>query len=374
MNLTYFVIYIKILISTKEKVFLETLAINFNKKDNTRKTEDLISVIIPLYNSEKFIGKCINSLLGQTYDNCEIIVVDDGSTDNSLEVAQSYAQKDARVRVFSGKKYSGVSAVRNVGLKNAKGEYVCFVDSDDYVSKYFLESLITSVKDTGADISCVGVARVGESQKKKLDKPFNANAYECITYNKVEAMELLFTGRKIRMNIWNKIFHKKFFTGENNIVYNENVYHGEDVEFLYDVFSKAQKVAFVPNKYYAYTRRKGSLVHSKMNVKKLTYLSAVKYASEKCKEELPEAYTHVAGWRVGVNVETLYYMLRDGFFDYVAYDSILKTFKTQMIYLKKAKKQHLSIRLFAPLGAKLLKYLYKIRFAKKLKQAKAQDK
>ena len=353
---------------------MKTLAIDINKKENIIEMKDLISVIIPLYNSERFIGKCLESLLAQTYSNLEVIVVDDSSTDNSLEIAREYAKKDCRVKVFSGTKYSGVSAVRNVGLSNASGEYICFVDSDDYVSKYFLQSLITSLKDTGADISCVGVARVSEKQKKKLNKAFNPNKYKCISYDKVEAMELLFTGRKIRMNIWNKIFDKKFFTGENNIKYNENVYHGEDVEFLYDVFSKAQKVSFVPIKYYAYTQRKGSLVHSKMNVRKLTYLSAVKYASEKCREELPEAYTHVAGWRVGVNVETLYYMWRDKFFDYEAYQSIICTFNSQMTCMKKAKKQHLSIRLFAPLGARALKGLYKSRFRKKLKEIKSQEK
>ena len=353
---------------------MENLATKNNERKKMVDMEDLISVIIPLYNSERFIGKCVESLLKQTYSNCEIIIVDDGSTDSSLKIVEKYAQQDERVKVFSGTKYSGVSAVRNVGLNNANGDYVCFVDSDDYVSKYFLESLITSIKDTGADISCVGVSMVSESQKKKLNKLFDKDNYECITFDKVEAMELLFTGRKIRMNIWNKIFPKKFFTGENKVLYNENIFHGEDVAFLYDVFSKAQKVAFVPLKYYAYTKRKGSLVHSKMNQKKLTYLSAVQYASEKCKEELPEAYTHVAGWRVGVNVETFYYMCRDSFFDYKAYNSILETFRTQMKDLKKAKKQHLSIRLFAPLGAKGLNLLYKIRFGKRLKNAKELDK
>ena len=352
---------------------METLAIKNNERKKMVDMEDLISVIIPLYNSERFIGKCVESLLNQTYSNCEIIIVDDGSTDNSLKIVEKYAETDSRVKVFSGKKYSGVSAVRNVGLNNAKGEYICFVDSDDYVSKYYLESLITSVKDTGADVSCVGVAKVSESQKKKLDKVFNPNSYKCITYDKVNAMELLFTGRKIRMNIWNKIFSKKFFTGENKVFYNESIYHGEDVVFLYDVFSKAEKVSFVPYKYYAYTTRKGSLVHSKMNAKKLTYLTAVKYATENCEKQLPEAFTHVAGWRVGVNLETFYYMWRDSYFDYEAYKGILQTFKTQMKCLKKAKKQHLSIRVFAPLGAKLLNLLYKMRFKKQLKLAKKEN-
>ena len=340
-------------------------------KNNQKKPlnqDELISVIIPLYNSQGFIGKCVGSLLKQTYKNCEIIIVDDASTDQSLEIVKGMAEKDSRVKVFSGKKYSGVSAVRNVGLSNAKGDYVCFVDSDDYVSKYYLESLITSLKDTGADISCVGVARVGESQRKNLDKFFNPNDYKACTFDKVEAMELLFTGRKIRMNIWNKIFSKEIFAGENKLFYNENVYHGEDVEFLYDAFSRVNKVAFVPKKYYAYTRRKGSLVHSKMNQKKLTYLSAVEYASNKCKEQLPEAYAHVAGWQVGVNFEMLYYMCRDKFYDFDAYQSIRNTFKTQTKYLKKAKKQHLTIRIFAPIGARLFSLLYKMRFGKRIKK------
>ena len=220
-----------------------------NEREFSMQNNELISVIIPLYNSQKFIGKCIESLLNQTHKNCEIIVIDDASTDGSLKVVQALAEKDQRIKVFSGEKYSGVSAVRNVGLSNAKGDYVCFVDSDDYVSKYFLQSLLNSLKDTGADVSCVGVARVSERQRKNLDKCFNLEKYKVATFNKVEAMELLFTGRKIRMNIWNKIFHKKFFEGENKILYNENVYHGEDVEFLYDVFSCVEKVAFVPMKY-----------------------------------------------------------------------------------------------------------------------------
>lgn len=339
-----------------------------NEKQPLIQENELVSVIIPLYNSQRFIGKCVQSLLNQTHQNLEIIIVDDASTDQSLKIVQNLAEKDCRVKVFSGEKYSGVSAVRNVGLSNAKGDYVCFVDSDDYVSKYFLQSLLTSLKDTVADVSCVGVARVGENQKKKLNKAFNLAKYKVKTYNKKEAMELLFTGRKIRMNIWNKMFKKELFQGENKITYNEDIYHGEDVAFLYDVFARVEKVSFVPMKYYAYTKRKGSLVHSKMNVKKLTYLSAVKYSTESCKQQLPEAYAHVAGWRAGVNLETLYYMCRDKFYDYEAYQSILDCFKTQMPYLKKAKKQHLSIRLFAPVGAKALSILYKMRFGKRIKQ------
>ena len=184
------------------------------------KNDQLISIIIPLYNNERFIGKCLESLLKQTYKNLEIIVVDDASTDSSLKVAQDFAKKDSRVKVFFGKKYSGVSAVRNAGLANAVGDYVCFVDSDDYVSKYYLESLITSIKDTGADVGCVGVARVNESQKKNLDKTAFTSKYKVVTFDKKDAMELLFTGRKRRMNIWNKIFRRELFVGENNILYN----------------------------------------------------------------------------------------------------------------------------------------------------------
>jgi hypothetical protein len=109
-------------------------------------------------------------------------------------------------------------------------------------------------------------------------------------------------------------------------------------------------------------------VHSRINVKELTYLTAVKYAAERCKEQLPKAYTHVAGWRVGVNIETLCYMWRDGYFDYSTFKDIEQTFKRDMQCFKKGKKQYLSRRLFAPLGARLLTALYKGKFKKQIKE------
>ncbi|MBO7345681.1 MAG: glycosyltransferase family 2 protein [Clostridia bacterium] len=328
----------------------------------------LISIIIPLYNNERFIGKCLESLLSQTHANLEVIVVDDASTDRSLFVALEYAKNDARIKVLQGKKYDGVSAVRNAGIKIAQGEYLCFVDSDDYVSKYYLESLLTALKDTGADVSCVGFSNVNEKQKKSLCKKFDKNKYGVEVFDKVNAMELLFSGRKIRMNIWNKMYHKSLFLGEDKILYDEKIYHGEDVSFLYDVFIRAEKVAFVPIKGYAYTKRKGSLVHSKINYRKLTYLSAVKYSAEKCKVQLPEAYDHVAGWRVGVNMEVLYYMWRDGFFDYQVFMDIDQTFKRDWKCFRRGKKQYLYRRLFAHLGTKILSALYRRKFKRQIKE------
>ena len=117
------------------------------------KNNDLISVIIPIYNVEKFLSFCIDSIVNQTYKNLEIILVDDGSTDNSGKICDEYALKDNRIKVMH-KQNGGVSSARNVGLNIAKGKYIGFVDSDDYVENDMFEILHNLIIKNNVDISC----------------------------------------------------------------------------------------------------------------------------------------------------------------------------------------------------------------------------
>lgn len=328
---------------------------------------DLVSVIIPLYNNEKLIEKCLNSLINQTYGNCEIIVVDDCSTDGSLSIVKRLAEKDGRIKWYSDGKKTGVSAVRNAGIGFAHGDYICFVDSDDYVSEDYVECLITAIKHTGADVCAVDYCDVSEKQNKKFKKKFNYAEYVVESYDKVSAMEQLFSGNKLRMNIWNKMYPRRIFEGEDKVEYCENIYHGEDVSFLYDVFVRSEKVVYVPKKCYAYTHRKGSLVRSVINPKKFTYLDAVKYAADKCAKELPAAFVHVAGWRAMVNIEIIYYMLRDGYFDYDTYNNINETFKNNIKFVPKGKRHRVYRRIFVPVAARVLSFCYKIKFKKEIR-------
>lgn len=118
-----------------------------------------ISVIVPVYNTEKHLHKCINSILNQTFRDLELILIDDGSSDNSGMICDEYAKKDNRVRVFH-QENCGVSVARNVGIDNAKGEYITFVDSDDYITSFALEVLHMDIVACGADISCAGGRKV----------------------------------------------------------------------------------------------------------------------------------------------------------------------------------------------------------------------
>ena len=110
-----------------------------------------ISVIVPVYNTEEYIEKCINSITGQTYKNLEIIVVNDGSTDNSLNILKSLQSKDSRIRIIN-QENKGVSAARNTGLDNTTGEYIAFVDSDDYLEKNMYEKMLKYMGESGADL------------------------------------------------------------------------------------------------------------------------------------------------------------------------------------------------------------------------------
>ena len=113
---------------------------------------ELISIIVPVYKAEKYLSECIDSIISQTYENFELILIDDGSPDNSGKICDEYAEKDKRIKVIH-KENAGVSSARNIGLDNASGEYIAFIDSDDFVDKQYLEKLHCNLKHNDADIS-----------------------------------------------------------------------------------------------------------------------------------------------------------------------------------------------------------------------------
>ena len=138
--------------------------------------EKLISIIVPVYNSEKYLEKCISSILNQTYKNIEIIIVDDGSKDKSVEICDNFSKNNKNIKVFH-KKNEGVSIARNYGISKAKGDYILFIDSDDTIAKEMIYSLYNNLVDNDADISMCNIIRIDENgeyvdefNKKELDK------------------------------------------------------------------------------------------------------------------------------------------------------------------------------------------------------------
>lgn len=205
--------------------------------------EGLISIIIPVYNAEKYLSRCLDSVVNQTYKKLEIIVVDDGSTDNSRKILEKYKKRDNRI-VLLYKDNGGQSSARNIGLKRAKGEYIGFVDSDDYIVDNMYEFLKNMIEQYHADIAMCDYTR----KKIKLNKGWNEKK---IVQYRDEDISMLFyrlRGEKSFYSVWNRLYRKKLLL-EINFIEGKTT---EDVLFTYDVYKKASKVVYSSLKKYMY--------------------------------------------------------------------------------------------------------------------------
>lgn len=230
----------------------------------------LISVVIPVYNVEQYLKECIDSVLCQTYKNFEVILVDDGSTDNSPQICDEYVNKDGRIRVIH-RKNGGVSVARNTGLDEAKGEYVYFLDSDDYIVDETFEKLINCAKENKANLVFFEAKTINEN-----NQVIKAN----YNYHKH-----YFAGdpRKIASEIMeHKEFHigiPMFFTKtslyrDNNLRFVEGILY-EDVVMSYQLFCMAERVAHVHEELYVRRFRENSIVTSKKTERNFTSVLAV---------------------------------------------------------------------------------------------------
>lgn len=254
-----------------EKDYAEYLAVNkiWKKiKEGFSAKNELISVVVPVYNVEEYLEKCVNSIINQTYKNIEIILVDDGSKDNSGKMCDKLSQKDERIKVIH-KKNGGLSDARNAGIKIANGDYIGFVDSDDYIEEDMFETLYKLIKENNSDISIVSFNEIyngkliGVKNSKKLEK-----------FTKIEALKELLIDNKIQSYAWNKLFKRKLFT---NIEFPTNK-NFEDIATTLLLFEKANKVVLLEEPKYNYVRRDNSIVGVK-NYK--TYKDYLDVISEK---------------------------------------------------------------------------------------------
>ncbi|WP_288230187.1 glycosyltransferase [uncultured Faecalicoccus sp.] len=170
--------------------------------------KDRISIIVPVYNVEKYIKRCLDSLTNQTYPDLEIIVVDDGSTDGSGRICDEYAKKDNRINVIH-KANGGLSSARNAGLKCVQGEFVGFVDSDDYIELNMYECMLKSLKMTNSDIACAGIYRESLETGKKTVIRCSAKQ---LVYSDKEAIKEILLSRSIGISVWSKLYKSKIFT------------------------------------------------------------------------------------------------------------------------------------------------------------------
>jgi len=228
-----------------------------------------ISVIVPVYNVEKYIHRCIDSIINQTYKNLEIILVDDGSTDNCPKICDEYAQKDNRIKVIH-KKNGGLSEARNVGIEIATGEYIGFIDSDDYINKKMYELLISGLETNDADICICNYKEVNNDYIINDEKQ---DSYNFLKFNNIEALEALYKENGVKFVIaCNKLYNKNLFA---DVRYSIGKIH-EDEYIIHKLFFNSKRVVYLDKELYYYYQRQDSITKKQISPKRLDALDALK--------------------------------------------------------------------------------------------------
>lgn len=226
-----------------------------------------ISVIIPIYKVEEYIDRCIQSVVDQTYNNLEIILVDDGSPDNCPTLCDEWAKRDIRIRVIH-KENGGLSDARNAGMKIASGELIGFVDSDDWISGDMYQLLYENMKENKSDISACGVKMVWENGTEECE----LTASGTYILNTQEAMEAIVKETKLKQPVWYKLYKTELVQG---IFFPVGKYH-EDVFWSYQVIGRAKKVSVFDVPCYYYYQRESSIMGNTYSLKRLDVLEAKK--------------------------------------------------------------------------------------------------
>ncbi|MCI8455319.1 MAG: glycosyltransferase family 2 protein [Lachnospiraceae bacterium] len=239
-----------------------------------KQEKPLISVIVPVYNVEPYIEKCLASIAAQTYSNLEILIVDDASTDAGGRICDTFAAGDKRMQVVHFQENRGLSAARNEGVFRAKGSFVSFVDSDDYVEPGLLDKLYAGLSETGADISVCGACGL------------KVQAGSAALYSRAETVACLARRAPFLWTVWGKLYPMELV---KRTPFDERAFCCEDLLFFYQILKQIEQVSYVPDRLYHYIFRKNSLINRPVDEKKCTVLSILSYICEDAFANFPEA-------------------------------------------------------------------------------------
>lgn len=213
--------------------------------------EELVSVIIPAYNVDEYLKECVQSLLCQTYTNYEVIIIDDGSKDNTYAIGKHFVSENEKVKLFR-QENKGVSIARNVGMQKAKGDFYIFADADDVVAPQYIETLVACVKK--AELGVVGFTSKREN--------FATDIKRNVSYDSASNMtENILCGTNYDGYLWNKIFQRKIIEN-NELQFRENIVVWEDLLFVLEYLKKCNQILISNDKLYYYRHREGSAVNN----------------------------------------------------------------------------------------------------------------
>lgn len=270
----------------------------------SERMEDLISIIVPVYNVELYLSRCLDSLAKQSYPFLDIILVDDGSEDHSGEICDLYQDKDSRFRVFH-KKNGGLSDARNLGMEKIRGRYVTFVDSDDYVAETYIEFLYRLLLNENADIAICGYHETTQEEQK-----VRHSSYKEVTDGKTAVKKMLYQ-KKITTSACAKMY-KVPLLRQISFPYSR-LY--EDVNTIYKIVLRAEKVVYSAQIEYFYFVRPRSIVHSGFNKKKMDYITNTWEVMEDMKKNNPELYPAAVSRYLWANLHILVHLPKAGYID-----------------------------------------------------------
>lgn len=253
---------------------------------------DLISIIVPVYNVEPYLERCLDSIRNQTYKKLEILLIDDGSVDKSGMICDQIAKKDERITVYH-KRNGGLSDARNYGIKRAHGGYITFVDSDDFISVKMIEKLLKSIKMHDSDISICDPVHIFQN---RLDQ----YKFEDSTKDKLlfpnDALNMMFYQKDFLVSAWGKLYKFDLF---NNIKFPVGMLF-EDIAIMYKLFSICHSIVYTNAKYYGYVHRANSITTNKFSSRDLDILKICE-SLESFSEFNPCCKKSIRSYIVGAN-------------------------------------------------------------------------
>lgn len=242
-----------------------------------------ISVIVPIYNVEKYLPRCIESIINQSYQELEIILVNDGSTDNGPQICDDYALRDPRIVVIH-KKNEGLSEARNSGVKYATGKFITFVDSDDYISEVMCETLFGLMYKNNAEIVECKYKKIYEDKKNRFNES-DLKFPNITIFNTKESLKTLMENSdKISQTVWGKLYKKDLIS---EILFPYGVIN-EDEYWTYQILGKSKKLVVTDEVLYFYVQREGSIMNKNYSLKRLDCIEALKERCEYMNKNYPE--------------------------------------------------------------------------------------
>lgn len=235
-----------------------------------------ISVIVPVYNVEGLLSKCVESILNQTFKNFEILLIDDGSKDKSGDICEEFAKKDSRVKVYH-KKNGGLSSARNYGMRYAEGEYYTFIDSDDFIDETMLKILYENIIENNVDLSITGVRDIYEG-KTSVDVK-----RERMLLSSEETLKLMLMGKKINVYAVSKLYKKTIF---DDLEYPEGKAY-EDSYIIVDILKKCSRIFIDTIPQYNYYHRANSITTLQYSARDMDYIEAWTNNFDKIKDAFP---------------------------------------------------------------------------------------